>query len=404
MVINVGSGREGSLVNRAYLIVIVCINAYFLATVIANVVYFRRATHRPRIRSGPFISVIVPARNERTRIADCVRSLLSQSYADYEVIVVDDDSADETRCIVAALAEHDSRLRLVSSDSLPQGWFGKAHALSLGAEIARGEILLFTDADTVHEHDSIAWAMTNMEDHRADLLSGYLKQEYGSFGETLIVPTMFAMMLAAPLWLVPRVKLPGLAFSIGQFVAVRRAAYDALGGFESVKDVISEDMVMARRAKQFGYRNVFLDASKAARCRLYASYSEAFEGIERSIYSSMGATPLAVVGMALLVLGCIVGPAFSVGLSAIDSTRPSLLLSASVVIFLALWIVLAWDRDVPVLAVVLYPIVFLNLLVILIASMLTTGFGRGMDWKGRFVRVARAEQGGDEGDRSTLGS
>jgi len=373
----------------AYLVVLVCVNGYFLAVTLSNVVYFRRATRKARVRSGPFVSVVVPARNEEGSIARCLESLLAQDYADYEVIVVDDDSSDTTAAIVAAHAAHDPRLRLVSGGPLPDGWLGKPHALSQGAAVARGEILIFTDADTVHGPSSVSWAVTNLEDHHADILSGYLRQEYGSLGEDLIVPTMYAMMLLTPLYLLPRTKTARLAFAIGQYVTVRRDAFDGIGGYEAIRDSIVDDMSMAIRLKEFGYRNVFLDAKDVARCHLYSGYRDAFNGVKRSIYSAVGGRPLSVVAVAAIVLGLIVAPAGSVLMSSAQLRVPEGALPTSVALFALQWAVLAWDRDVPLISVALYPVVFLNLILILNASMLDTGFGLGVEWKGRLVRMPR---------------
>ena len=375
----------------AYFVVLVCANAYFVAVTLSNIVYLRRATRKARVSSGPFVSVVVPARNEERSIARCVASLLAQDYADYEVIVVDDDSSDATAAIVATQAAHDPRLRLIAAGSLPEGWLGKPHAMCRGAATARGDILIFTDADTVHEPPSISWAVTNMQAHDADLLSGYPRQEYGSLGEDLVVPTMYAMMLLLPLYLLPRTKAARLAFAIGQYVAVRREPLDAIGGIEAIGDSIVDDMSMAIRMKEFGYRNVFLDAKSVARCHMYSGYRNAFRGVERSIYSAVGGRPLTVVALAAIVLALIVGPAASVLMSGLHLEVPAGVLPTSVALFALQWALLAWDRDVPWIAAALYPVVFLNLILMMNASMLDTGFGLGVDWKGRVVRMPRDE-------------
>ena len=164
------------MVGHAYLVAAVCVNVYFVVTALSNVVYFRLATRRPRMRSGPFVSVIVPARDEERSIERCVRSLLTQDYEDYEVIVVDDQSSDATAAIASRLAEGEPRLRVVDGTPLPEGWMGKTHALAQGAAVARGEILVLTDADSVHAPSSVSWAVTNLTDHGADMLSGYVRQ------------------------------------------------------------------------------------------------------------------------------------------------------------------------------------------------------------------------------------
>lgn len=372
-----------------YVVAAVLVNAYFFVAALSNVLYLRSATSAPRVDAGPFVSVIVPARNEERTIARCLGSLLAQDYADYEVIVVDDQSEDRTAEIVAGIAAREPRLRMVSAGPLPPGWLGKPHALCRGAALARGDILLLTDADTTHEPVSVSWAVTNLEDQRADMLSGYLRQQYGSIGEALVVPTMYAAMLLVPLWLVPRTRSSQLAFAIGQYVAIRREAFDAIGGYDAIKDSIVDDMSLATRVKACGFREVFLDAKNAASCRLYTGYRTAFSGIERSVYSALGANPLSAVAVTLIVLAFIVGPAVSVLGALIRLELPSGMLGAAAVLFIAIWGLVAIDRDVPFTAFVLYPVVFFSLLTILAASMVTTGFGEGLDWKGRTIHVPR---------------
>jgi chlorobactene glucosyltransferase len=373
-----------------YFAVLVGINAFFLVTAVWNIVYLRRATKSPSVTSGPFVSVIVPARDEARSIGRCLESLLTQDYAGYEVVVVDDQSSDTTSAIVTEIAMRDPRVRLVTGVPLPDGWLGKTHALAQAAAVARGEILVLTDADTVHEPQSISWAVTNMQSHGADIVSGYLSQEYGSFGERIIVPTMYAMMLVTPLSLIPRTKNARFAFAIGQYVVLRRAALDDIGGFEAIRDSVVDDMQMAIRMKEFGHRGVFLDATAAARCRLYAGYRHAFAGIRRSMYSAVGGTVMAAFAVAVLVLGLIVGPALFGLLAALRLQPPTAPIAVAIGLFVAQWALVAWDRDVPFIAVLLYPLVFLDLVAILIASLLGTGFGRGVDWKGRLVRVPRS--------------
>jgi chlorobactene glucosyltransferase len=275
---------------------------------------------------------------------------------------------------------------------------GKQHALSQGAAVARGDVLMFTDADTVHGPGSVSWVVTNLEDHRADFISGYLRQEAVSFGEKLVVPTEYAMMMFMPLALLPHRNSSGFSFAIGQLVAVRREAFDGAGGFGAFRDSIVDDMSMAERLKGCGYRTVFLDATGAASCRLYSDYGTAFHGTMRSIFAAVGGAFLTVVAMSCVVFGAIVYPAAAVLWSLVSRTFPSVQMTGVAVLFVMTWGLIALDRDVPLTSVLLYPLVFLDLILILVVSMVRTGYGRGVEWKGRIVRVGGmvgAEAGGE---------
>jgi hypothetical protein len=230
------------------------------------------------------------------------------------------------------------------------------------------------------------------------MLSGYLDQQYGSFGEMLIVPTMYAAMLLVPFYLLQRSKNPRLAFAIGQYVAYRRDALDGVGGFEAICGSLVDDMAMATRMKEFGYSGVFLDAKEAASCRLYTGYRDAFAGIRRSVYSALGGHPLPAAVVSALVLGVIVAPAALTLWSGAHLQLPSLAVAIAVTLFATLWGVVSWDRDVPFPAFALYPVVFFNLDIIVIASMLGTGYGTGVNWKGRTVRLPRNPGAGGDAE------
>ena len=131
----------------------------------------------------PLVSVIVPARNEARNIVRCGMSILSTTYPNLELIVVDDASTDGTHDIAERAIGADTRARVITTSSLPAGWFGKQWACWSGAQIARGEILQFTDADTVHSPDLVTRSVNAMLTTRADLFSIAGRQELGGFWE-----------------------------------------------------------------------------------------------------------------------------------------------------------------------------------------------------------------------------
>jgi chlorobactene glucosyltransferase len=395
-------GGAHTMLSEAIYRDIFLVNAFFLLVAILNVAYLRLFTKAPRERKGPFISVVVPARNEAENIQRCIASLLGQDYLDYEVIVVDDQSEDDTAAIVERLALSDAKLKLVKADPLPRDWAGKQHAMAAGLRAARGELVIFTDADTVHSPQSLAWTATNMAYHRADFLSGYLRQDIKSLGEVLVVPTMFAMQLVSPFSLFPLRTGSGVTFGIGQYMAVRRAAFEASGGFEGFKKSIVDDISMARQMKASGARTVFLDARSAASVRLYTGFRKAFQGVMRSIFSAVGGTIAGALLVDLAILLLIVGPPVCVGSAALfHFSIPFHLVLASFVFFCA-WTLVLMDRGAPLAAALLYPLVFFVLVLILTGSALTTGLGRGLSWKGRVIHVP--SRPGIAGDRARSGA
>jgi glycosyltransferase involved in cell wall biosynthesis len=231
----------------------------------------------PLSESAPEVSVIVPARNEEACLAECLRSLANQQGPSYEVIVVDDHSTDSTRAIATNFA-----VELIDADELPTGWSGKCNAVWSGANAARGKWLLFTDADTRHASDSIARGLQEATDRRADMLSYSPKQEVRGLAERALMPVIFAELAAT----YPPGKVcdpkSAVAAANGQYLLVRREAYDAVGGHASVGTALLEDVELAKRLKRAGFVLSF-GVSNALSTRMYRSFSQMWEGWTKNL-------------------------------------------------------------------------------------------------------------------------
>jgi len=242
----------------------------------------------PPATSGPLLSVIIPARNEAHNIERCVRSVAASTYPALEVIVVDDQSTDGTGDVVRRLENEAGlagRLRLVSGAALPSGWFGKVWALVQGYRAARGELLLFADADTKHEPELIARAVTALQTERVNLLSVIPRQEAGSFWERLVQPQVFFVLQArvGDLRRVNRTRVPWEAIANGQFILTPRADYTAIGTHEVVKDQVAEDVALAQAYVRAG-KDVFLaHAHEYMSTRMYRSLAEIIEGWSKNL-------------------------------------------------------------------------------------------------------------------------
>ncbi len=239
----------------------------------------------PSPGEAPWISVIVPARNEARNIRRCVLALAAQTYPNLEILVVDDRSTDATPQILAQLQrELPGRLRVLRGKPLPRGWAGKPHALAQGAAVARGEWLCFVDADTFAEPHLLASAYAAAVTHGADLLSLLTAQEMGSFWEKVVLPVVFTgLHFGFPAERVNDPRAPD-AIANGQFILIRRAVYAAVGGHAAVRDSIVEDKDLAVLVKRRGYRLLLGDGQHLARTRMYTSLRALWEGWTKNIY------------------------------------------------------------------------------------------------------------------------
>src|ERR1700683_3251098 len=142
------------------------------------------------VNTAPVVSVIIPARNEEVSLGACLESLVAQTGVNFEIIVVDDNSTDRTREIAGSFPN----VRVIEAAPLPSGWTGKNNAVATGARQARGQWLLFTDADTVHLPGSLARSLKEAKRHGAALLSYSPEQIAKSFCEKAVMPVVFAQL------------------------------------------------------------------------------------------------------------------------------------------------------------------------------------------------------------------
>lgn len=238
----------------------------------------------PILEHSPLISVIIPVRNEERNIHRCLQALLVQTYSNYEIIVVDDRSTDETPQILSELAKGDAHLRVIHGADLPPGWAGKPYALVQGTAAAQGQWLCFMDADTFANPELLQSTYQLAIQYHADMFSILTDQELGSFWEKMILPLVFlGLSFGFPADRVNDLTKPD-AIANGQFILIKRTVYDHIGGHTSVKDRVDEDKAIAILVKRAGYRLVLADGRKVALTRMYTSLPEMWEGWTKNIY------------------------------------------------------------------------------------------------------------------------
>lgn len=229
--------------------------------------------------TAPVASVIIPARNEEVSLGACLESLVAQTGVDFEIIVVDDHSADRTREIAASFPN----VIVVEAAPLLVGWTGKNNAVATGARRARGQWLLFTDADTVHVPGSLARALSEAQQNDAELLSYSPEQTAVTFWEIATLPVVFAEL--ARQYPPSKVSDPSspVAAANGQYILVRRDTYDAVGGHAAVAADILEDVALARAVKRSGRKIRFRYAADAVRTRMYRNFAQLREGWTKNL-------------------------------------------------------------------------------------------------------------------------
>ncbi|MEV6926966.1 glycosyltransferase [Dactylosporangium sp. NPDC051485] len=275
-----------------------------LAALLVHTLVNARLLRRPPAAApapGPGeVAVLLPLRDEAGRVEPCLRALLALPPA-VRLLVLDDGSADGTADVVRRVAG--GRATLLSGRALPQGWLGKPHACQQLADAAGdAEVLVFLDADVVLAPDAVARAVALLRTTGVDLLSPYPRIEAGSPGERLVQPLLqWSWLTFLPLRAMERSPRPSLAAAGGQFLVVRREAYERAGGHAAVRDKVLEDIELARAVKRAGGRIALADGAALARCRMYTSWRELADGYSKSLWASFGSPAGAVAVLALLL-------------------------------------------------------------------------------------------------------
>jgi chlorobactene glucosyltransferase len=256
--------------------------------------------------TAPKVAVIVPARDEAANIGPCVESLSAQEYPSdrLALIVVDDDSADETSAIVAALAKRDDRVTLLRTPPLPPGWKGKVHACCIGvaAAPADAEWLCFLDADMQAAPRAIASAVAMASDRGLDLLTLAPRHELQSFAERLMLPC--GLYLLGFYQDLERIQAPESdeVVATGQFMLLRRSAYDAVGGHAPVRNEICEDVELALLMKRRGYRVLLMDGNLLLSTRMYTGWSTLWPGFAKNLIQLLGGPLRTLIAVPVIVV------------------------------------------------------------------------------------------------------
>ena len=373
---------------------------WILAAVLIPLLLLRRSRIRrfppPPPAESPLVSIIVPARNEAENIGACVATLLNTEYARYEVIAVDDQSTDGTTDILRLIAARSGgKLRLVEGRAPPPGWIGKAWSCWQGYRAARGELLLFTDADTRHEESLLGHAVGGLRASGADLLSLLPRQRMISFWERVVLPQLFTTIILRyhDVERVSRAKHPAGAIAYGQYMMFRREAYEALGGHEALRADVVEDMGFAQRIIATGRRLRLAHADDLMETRMYRTLSGIFEGWTKNL--ALGSrravhpwvAPFVPWLLGALSLGLWVAPPVLLFLAPVSGIGDAVFgwsLAASSAALVP-WIGVHLAMRIPPQHAVLYP---LGAFIVALLFFRSAFRGRSVEWKGRRYETA----------------
>jgi chlorobactene glucosyltransferase len=239
----------------------------------------------------PHVSLLVPARNEEGNIEKCLDHLIRQDYPDFEIIVLNDESTDKTEEILRKYQNRVTapKITVLIGGALPAGWTGKNWACWQLAQAAKGEIIIFTDADNWHHPAAVSKTISWMEKYNLNAFSAFPQQITVSWFEKLLIPVIDVILYTLlPLWMILKTKNPSLSAANGQWLACRKTDYFQIGGHEQVKNKVVEDVEIFRLFKRKGRKALTSIGTGVVFCRMYRSYPEVVNGLMKIFYGLTG--------------------------------------------------------------------------------------------------------------------
>jgi chlorobactene glucosyltransferase len=235
----------------------------------------------------PSVSIVIPAKDEQDHIEESVRSVMASDYTRFRLILVDDRSRDATRAIMERLAQGSSRISLVSVDHLPAGWTGKTHALSRGAEEATGDLILFSDADTILHPTAVSSAVGHLLHHGLDMLSLLPQFQERKFIENAIYPHLgLGLSSIYPLNDVNDPAKPE-ALASGCFILIRRQVYNEVGTWKRFRNEITEDIALSKAVKAHGFKLHVVRTTNLVRTKPFGRLSDVCRFWKRTLYGGL---------------------------------------------------------------------------------------------------------------------
>ena len=365
--------------------------AIFLFNFIVNNILFKNTANyllpESLIKSPPLVSILVPARNEAKNIKRCLISLSKQDYPNIEILVLDDNSNDDTSIIVEEFAKKDSRVKLITGKPLKSEWIGKSYACYQLSKYAKGKYFVFTDADTLHFKNSISSAISCLIKNNLGALSAIPKQIMVSFHERMVATWVhFGILTLLPLFLIKKSKNPLFCTANGQFILFIREVYEKIGGHESVKTKILEDIHISKQVKRYGYNFMIFDGSKNIYCRMYRSFSKLIRGFSKFMFAAFDFNLFTITVVILLISVLFLFPFILLPLGVFIFDWSGMIINLGIIqifIVFIMRIILAIRLKNRILDILFHPISMVYIILICINSVLQTKFGEGACWKDR---------------------
>lgn len=364
-------------------------SALFIIIVIGTIINIftmpRLASYRlNNNKVDPLISILVPMRNEERNVKSIIRSLKGLTYQPIEVIILDDQSTDQTRQLLEQEIQCDKRFSVIEGKPLEEGWVGKVHACHQLSKRASGDYYLFIDADVVLEKDTIQHVLALAKKKKAKLVTGFPRFPVKKRMESLLVPLQHVVVFSyLPIIIANGGKYPAATAAHGAFMFFEREAYESIGGHEAVKSSLVEDVHIARALKEKGEKVILANVTSHVNCYMYEKDDEVWNGFAKNVYTGLGRSLNKLVALMVFFIVYYVLPV-PLFLYGIVSEQVLLLLPLLLLFLQRLLIDLAAKQKWYLF--ITMPISAITLLFLMNHSMKQSVQHKGYQWKGRHYK------------------
>ena len=377
--------------NFIYWYISLLIIAFFtVVTGITNFLWLKKIPTSKNISDSKLVSILIPARNEADVIESTIKSIINQSYKNYELIILDDNSSDSTKAIIQKHAKLNSKIEMINGLSLPEGWLGKNWACHQLSEKAKGEYILFMDADTILDKFILEDSVIALQKEKIDLLSlvpGRDTKLIADHAMKKIISWFIVCWL--PMKLAINLNAPFLSATFGQFMLFKKSSFNDIGGFEAIKDNPVDDFQLGRNIKKNLFKWMLFDAAFRITTRTYNTNKDLISGYSKNIFPAVGYSISIFLVIFLILISFVLGSTIPIILYALGilQNQQLILLCVSLLILLFIsWEIVTIRFKYSIFTPFSFPLLISLILLLALRSFIDNVF-YSSTWKGRSYRT-----------------
>ena len=377
--------------NFIYWYICLLLIAFFtIVTGITNFLWLKKIPTKKNIPKSKLVSILIPARNEADVIESTIKSIINQSYQNYELIILDDNSSDTTESIIQKHAKSNPKIELINGLPLPEGWLGKNWACHQLSEKAEGEYILFIDADTNLDKFILEDSVIALQKEKIDLLSlvpGRDTKLIADHAMKKIISWFIVCWL--PMKLAIKLNAPFLSATFGQFMLFKKSSFNDIGGFEAIKDNPVDDFQLGRNIKKNLFKWMLYDAAFRITTRTYNTNKDLISGYSKNIFPAVGYSISIFVVIFLILISFVLGSTIPIILFALGilQNQQLILLCISLLILLFIsWGIVTIRFKYSIFTPFSFPLLISLILLLALRSFIDNVF-YSSTWKGRSYRT-----------------